>query len=287
MATSSLQLLKASRPDFRNSADAVAFALHTAFFERECKFIGINDQVDEKKELPLSPPGWNSSTDSYTFYYIPKGSTDQVIFKLLRLEGSLIASATKKGQSTAYTVTINVDDFVNKEFDPQEYDKIYKDLPGLLALFDQQILRHVLGEKAPSSAAAASTEDRDATRIEGILRDDPLRVGPPRRPYMPHPGLEDDDEGPVFYPPQPGSPRGGDFDSDLYPPLPGFGGVGGPGGLGGNLMGPRNFPGAARGVRPRFDPFGPVPGHGRPNPDHFPPPGFPPGPGRGGGFGFM
>lgn len=65
---------------------------------------------------------------------------------------------------------------------------------------------------------------------------------------------------------------------------------------GGNLMGPRNFPGLTPqrpqgppGMAPRFDPYGPVPGMGNPDFDEMPPPGpegpLPFGPGSGGGLG--
>ncbi len=100
---------------------------------------------------------------------------------------------------------------------------------------------------------------------------------------------------PVMQPMRPGF---GDFDADWQPTQivpPGFGGGGG----GGNLMGP-NHPlfdgrggvgggvggvgGRGRGMQPRFDPWGPVPGMGEPDNDELLPPG---GRGRGnrrGGF---
>lgn len=141
-------------------------------------------------------------------------------------------------------------------------------------------------------------------------RDDPLRIGPPRRPMRGGP--------PIDY----------GFDSDLYPELNppmylpgrgGFGGIpGGGGGGGGSRVGPghpafgntgipphRGPPGGVpAGVPPgaRFDPYYPVvpggrggrgrggngggPGSGEPNPDHMPPPRFNPGGGDINPYGF-
>jgi len=137
-------------------------------------------------------------------------------------------------------------------------------------------------EPPPSSEPTRNQNEPRHPRPYPIAPDydsDPLRVGPPMRPYPPSVGVGSDDLIPSGLPsglgaPVPLVPGGGVGGNLMGPQHPAFAGRRG-GGVVPSSTGPRLPPGA---VPPgaRFDPFGPpVPGLGEPDND-IEPPGPPP-----------
>ena len=304
-------------PQYKDGHDAVMFALHTHLLRRSlvCHALtppplstSSSQQQPQQRELPYVPPGWNSSDDSYSFTYhhstLPHVT---IVVKGVKMGGSLIVHAIRQRGgdgstgSTTHTqlkddvpasVELSVSDYVNSTASLSDYRSLYKDLGGLLLLFDSQVAARILPPPPAQSSIAAFHQPNDVR--------DPLRVPPVRSPFSV--GEEDEDRlrDPRF------RPRVGDFEDDLNP----LGGLHG-GRVGGSLMGPGQFPyggpggvGPHRptvpGLAPRFDPYGPVPGMSEPDFDELVPPGLPGqagprgpfggqtpfGRGRGGGGGF-
>ena len=287
MSTSSdsnavLSLLTGRAPQYRDAHDAVVFALHTHLLRRHLVCHALSpppvsssssaaSASEEKRELPYVPPGWNASSDAYSFtYHLQQSPSTTIIMKAVKMGSSLLVhmvrqrAAADGGKDEApVSLEVNVNDHVNAGVALSDYRALYKDLGGLLALFDSQLGARVLPAAAQGSGAAS----QDVRAVQA----DPLRV-PPRRPL--YADDYDDEDGDRI--PDPRRRPRGDFDDDLNP-------LAMPGG-GGSLMGPRNFPGAggARpgvpGMAPRFDPYGPAPGMGDPDFDELIPPGMGGGP---------
>ena len=144
-----------------------------------------------------------------------------------------------------------------------DFEKLFKDLPSLIALYERNILSKLL----PSGDDGASSSTKQHAEQE--TRPHPY---PSRDPYPANPRRPDDDQPEGFDPLRVYPQRGGrgQFAGDLDPLT---------GGPGGNLMGPQQFQprggvrGGPPGMGPRFDPYGPVPGMGDPDFDELLPPG--------------
>jgi len=195
---------------------------------------------------------------------------------LLRMEDALLIHVFKHDDGKRIDFELNVGDYINKSAKPDEFDKLFKDENGLSALFGKHLAQIV-----PADKEKPKSENKAAPAADS-------RPVPAYDPFGGSPLLDD-----RFRPRVPvGGPIGiGDGDSDLNPLGPGLHPLG-PGAMRppSNLIGPDQFGGGGRGrgMRPRFDPFGPAPGlGGEPDFDELPPPG-PSGPrlfpfGRGGG----
>lgn len=255
----------------RDQHDAAAIVLHLAMREKGFVCVSTSDaSTTETKDLGVIPPGWSSSSDGYCFQYrhndLP-GKT--VLMKALRMEQYLLVHAVG-ADGKIRSVDIDTQQYVNKDAPLDDYERLFKDLPGLIGAFD----RSVRSQVAPPPKAEA----RDEAPAAGAV---------PRHPAVPPPAFDPlrDDR----YRPQPVPPV---YDPDLDPLGPGLPplGPGGPRPMPGNLIGPGHLGGRGRGI-PRFDPFGPAPGiGGEPDFDEALPPGplgpRPPlGRGRGGGSG--
>jgi len=264
--------LAESKATFRDAHDAVAFVLHCCMLERGFRCVAITDAVDEKTktELAAAPEGWNKSSDGYCFAYTHERLSKPVIVKSLRIENTLAVHAVKKDDGKLMSFEANVNDYVKSGADFKDSMNVFSSLSNLQTLFDKHIGSTVLPPAQKQPPVENKTDPLRDDRFTPKARD-PLRSGP----RLGGPGSS------------------GDYDPDLDPLGPGLNPLG-PGGLPapGNLIGPGQLlgRGRGRGMKPRFDPFGPLPGSQEPDFDDLPPPG-PSGPrfpgfggGRGGGI---
>lgn len=264
-----------ARPTLRDAHDCVVFALHSDMIASHFRCIGLTEDPDEKADLPLCPPGWNTSKDVYCFKYIhPDDNDDMIVIKFVRMDKMLMVHASSRKNNQIHTLTLNANDYVNTPTNLSKHDTILKDTSRLSALFTHNIKSKLTPEKKIEKTPNQTS--------------DPLRID--RKRYQPPDSLIDPDDG--FQQGFPFPMAGGDFDRDLNP-FPGIGvgplgGGMGRGGVGGNLFGPDRFPqglgprpGPRRPFQPGYDPMGPFAGPGgEPDPDHMRVPGrrggFPP-----------
>ena len=263
MSTSSdsngvLSLLQGRAPQYRDAHDAVVFAIHTHLLRKGLVCHALTppaspSPADLQRELPVVPPGWNGSDEAYSFtYHQQRAATVAVVvvLKAIKMGQTLLvhmitqrllvvqqpsaaassASAPPASASSAavkdevpVSLEVNVTDYINTGASLSDYRALYRDLAGLLLLFDSQ-----LGSRVIPTAAAA---DSRATAVPDLHARDPLRF-PQRNPLL----VDDDDDDDRLRDPR-ARPQRGDFDGDLNPLAVG-------GGISGNLMGPRNFPSA-------------------------------------------
>ncbi|KAL8191776.1 hypothetical protein R6Q57_028507 [Mikania cordata] len=273
MATeqSVLALIRASRPNFRNSADKIAFVIHAIFLAEgfNLNATGAPAFTDDALAAPFSDEagieGWNEVEDNYAFIYSsPKDGSKKVLVKCLVMNNQLFIDSLASGSSNPVHLEINIDDFA-RESDATAYSSQFKNLGKLVDCINKEVVTKLNGSSTASTSNTSSSE----RKIEDIDRDQP-RGGPfeledPHDLYHP--------SGVVMPPVYPGI-GGGDLyphpPAGMYPTRGGLGDGGmlvGPndprffGGVGGGRMG---FPGGQPGVPPgaRFDPFGPpgVPG---------------------------
>jgi len=167
-------------------------------------------------------------------------------------------------QTQPLSLEISVDDFVRSNItDWSDYQALYKDLAGLLALFDAQLVSKVL-----PATNAPPIHVPNVTPID--VPSQPRLYPLPRNVIDDRTLIDDENQDDRLRDPRFRRPRG-DFEGDLNPFAP----------ASGNLMGPRNFPfpnpnGDERpsglpGLAPRFDPYGPKPGMGEPDFDELVP----------------
>ncbi|KNA06527.1 hypothetical protein SOVF_180230 [Spinacia oleracea] len=273
MATeeSVMLVIRASRPNFRNDHDKLAFAVHASFLAAGFVLTATGPPAFEaSSHLSSSSTDevgidrWNELNDEYAFVYInPKQSNKKVLVKCLVIANKLMVDALLDGATEQVHLDINVDDYV-AETATSDYNAQYKNLGKLVSSLKSDVLSKLDGSSAGGSVTAPSrlpdVEEPNRYSDGSITSQDPFTgfVVPPI------------------------SPAGG---SDLYPG-PGAGMYPSRGDFGGGsmLIGPEDprwlgdrsgFPGIAGGpgglgVPPgaRFDPYGPpgVPGF---EPDRF------------------
>ncbi|KAL4571788.1 hypothetical protein LXL04_018553 [Taraxacum kok-saghyz] len=262
----------ASRPQFRNSADKVAFAINSILLASGYNLNVTGPQAFTDDALATSSSdevgieGWNEVEENYAFVYSsPEESSKKVLVKCLVMNNQLFVDALAAGSSNPVHLEIKIDDYV-AESDDTKYSSQYKNLGKLVDTINKQVISKLNGSST-SSTSNATTSSKQS--IQDSDRDQP-RSGPfglqdPRTPYYP-PG--------VVMPPVNPYIGGGDLypqpGAGMYPTRGGFGdggmlvGPNDPRFFGGGIGGPMGFPGGQPGVPPgaRFDPFGPpdVPG---------------------------
>ncbi|KAI3801275.1 hypothetical protein L1987_29379 [Smallanthus sonchifolius] len=259
MATeqSVLAVIRASRPNFRNSADKVAFAIHSIFLASgfNLNATGPPAFTDDVLAAPFSDEagieGWNEVEDNYAFVYSsPKDDSKKVLVKCLVMNNQLFVDALASASSNPVHLEINIDDFAG-ESDDTKYSSQFKSLGKLVDLINKGVLNKLNGSSAASTSSTTSSERK--TQDTAIDGDHPSWVVMP--PVFPSIGGGD------LYPQPP---------AGMYPTRGGFGdggmlvGPNDPRFFGGGVGGRMGFPGGQPGVPPgaRFDPFGPpdVPG---------------------------
>jgi len=273
-----LSAIEAEKPKLNSFTDAVVVALHYLMILEEFRFQG--EGVSENK----LPEKWNQSSDVYTFRYKHSRSSMTFSLKCLVLEDKLLVHAVAvENTKNIFDLELSIDEYINKNINLTDYEKLYKNLDKLVTLFKVNISRKLVpeinkpGYEESMSNTASSTTNSNRNNDGQDDNYDPLRIGPIRQPPQYDPLRVG---GPSRYGPPFGIGTGDRFPS-ITPPLPGMGGFGGDNG---NWMGP-NHP--AFGI---VDPFAPNTGFGGPPlPRGSVPPGArfdpygPPAPFRGGG----
>jgi len=283
MATESsvMAVIRASRPNFRNPNDKMAFAVHASFLASGYSLIATGPRAcsdnppTDGEEVGIE--GWNDYEDQYGFVYLKscKGEKTPILVKCLSIGDALVVDVLnlKENDKEPFHIQINVKDHVSNGDSSNNYGEMYKSLERLVECLNAGIFNK-LEAKAGNTASGTSSSKSGRSANEPVF---PVqRQEPPpvlRPPPVPSTGGSDLFPGPgagVFPSRGPGIGGGmliGPNDPRWFP----GGEIPGPGFPGGDLI----PPGA------RFDPFGPpdVPGFG---PGHFvrhPPRG----PGRGSG----
>ncbi|XP_077990046.1 proteasome inhibitor PI31 subunit-like [Glandiceps talaboti] len=282
-----LELLYASISNqISSSNDAVVCYLHWCMINNGFKCIGcgeeIPDNLDGLKKSELLPPGWNSSQDCYTLKYQPNDSDELHLLKAIPIDNTLLVHVMRLKDEKVCNLTVEVERYTDSQH-LHNFNRSYKNLQELQDQFKTEIVNELHKDEAKKPKEKYTSSLRD-DRLPSSSREDrrpdhsdPLRVGPPRRPYAERQpewgepsnpydiGRGDLDPfhaggGMLMDPSRGGFPRGGIPDPSA--------------GLPGRLPRGAVPPGA------RFDPFGP-PGTGpgstfrnEPDPDHLPPPGY-------------
>ncbi|KAF8063749.1 proteasome inhibitor [Scenedesmus sp. PABB004] len=300
-AAALLAVVRAAAPALRSRADALAFALHAAVLSSGYRLVAVGEDATLEglsADAPDAPvAGWDASAEQYAFGYVadaaaaPGGGAvarpAALLLKVLSLGGdALLATLTGDAPAAPPAVLeLALDEFVAAPSGsggaPRAGD--LRNMDRLAAAKKQRLEAAGCGA-APEPQQQQRQPERGAAG--GGDGDDPLRIGPPRRPLR----VGQDDimpmlggGGGVLPPGGMRGPVGGGgmhvgpghpffADRMRHPDLmPGGGGGGLPGGPGGARWDPIN-PEGLEGWRP--DDFQrPRPGRG----------GF--GPGRGGGGG--
>ena len=178
-----LSLLTGRAPTYRDASDAVIFALHTHLLRRGLTCYALTPPSSTStpsstppRELPYVPPGWNASDDAYSFtYYLSSAPSVSVIMKAVRMGGSLLVHVLRQNPPPAQGATqpaggakadspvsleVNVGDYVNEGAALSDYRALYRDLGGLLMLFDSQLGSRILSANADAGAAAQESAAR-------------------------------------------------------------------------------------------------------------------------------
>jgi len=245
----------------RNKFDAVVAVIHCVFKQLGFECVGTGDSDDENASKPFIPPSWNQSSETWSLRYKHSKSSSRFTLKSLKMDTLLFVHIKSSSSDKVHSVEVNVSKFINDaNFDPANFKASFSDLNGLIDL----VKNDIIGNVVPSGNTSTTNDSQTNNNNHRVTYpDDPLRIGPPKRPRMPNP---DYDDGFGTNPSPFGIGSG-----DLYPSMPGIPGMGGPGG---NLIGPGSF-------QPYTPPtFGPMGGggiggggRGGRNPPGVPPPG--------------
>jgi len=251
--------------------------------------IGVGEQapqdVEHCRKSELLPAGWNASHDvAYNLLYQKDPNTDVYVLKVVQADQTLFVHVQRLGDEAIGSTPLLVSQYVNDDL--ESHHSAFKNLSELSKKFKTEVLDSFTktqpSKEASTSTTRSETRQGETSRRRPPDEDDPLRVGPPRRPGM---GYRDPEWG---APSNPFSVGTGDLDPlaagrggmlmDPRRGIPGFGGGVPDAGLPGRLPRGAVPPGA------RFDPFGPPDldpsGNARgghragPDPDHLPPPGY-------------
>lgn len=63
-------------PEYKSLNDAIAFAVHLAFLNSNCKLIGLNEN-QYLEDMGSIPQGWNKSNEMYAFRYVMKDENQE------------------------------------------------------------------------------------------------------------------------------------------------------------------------------------------------------------------
>eukprot|EP00179_Madagascaria_erythrocladioides_P007325 CAMPEP_0198317768 /NCGR_PEP_ID=MMETSP1450-20131203/7202_1 /TAXON_ID=753684 ORGANISM="Madagascaria erythrocladiodes, Strain CCMP3234" /NCGR_SAMPLE_ID=MMETSP1450 /ASSEMBLY_ACC=CAM_ASM_001115 /LENGTH=348 /DNA_ID=CAMNT_0044021013 /DNA_START=34 /DNA_END=1080 /DNA_ORIENTATION=- len=280
--------------------EALAMLVHSLLLRHGFRPEGLEESRDEAggagssaevaaEPVKRLPDGWTEGGYGGRYRHFRSAMTFEI--RSVPVGSKLLVTGVSlEDESRMHSLELKVDDMVLTDVTSSDgkngsskWDGVFKDIAAVATLVQVNIAHKLVPDSAKDGyqeAAAADDNQRSepttaAPRLPypAPLRDfdddnDPLRIGPPRRPYAG--GLD-----PTFPPGVPSVGR-----DDLMPGgLPEFGRMppmGGPGfgGQGGNLLGPRNFGpvgpgrmggfgGAMGGLPPgvppgaRFDPYGP------------------------------
>lgn len=266
-----MAVIRATRPNFRNAHDKVAFAVHAMFLNAGYLLTATGSQAFSDTIL-TSPPsdevgieGWNQSEDSYGFVYLntDKGVKYTVLVKCLVMGDFLVIDSvsSKYPDKEPLSLQINVNDY-NGGDERTNFASQFKDFDELVKKLNLEILSKLEDTPKPTGNSSSSPPSSTVPPVASGIVDD--RAG-----Y----GIVDDRAGYIVPPVAPGI-----FDDRLpgpgagfYPRHPDIGG--GPMLIGPNdprwfrpagghpdrpdFLGPLGIPPGAR-----FDPYGPpeVPG---------------------------
>jgi len=276
-----LRQLAEHKPQLKNTIDAIGIALHFIFRQMQFKCIGVHDKLDSNANT-IVPPGWNSSSELYSFQYKHPKSSMTFMLKILLMGEKLLVNGVAQGDNNIQSIEVPVKDYVVENVKLEDFDNLYKNFDQLVKIFQTGVVNKLLpmSEKdLQEQQQQPSTQTRRNQPLRELDYDyddyDPLRVPQhgARRGVFPPPlfGVGSDDLNPIPTPFGSGNLIG--------PAHPGFGpnvtnpyadfpqpNANQPRGRGGP---PRSHPPGAR-----FDPFGPPIGDfSQPDNDDFPPPG--------------
>lgn len=249
--------------------DVLVLFVHWYFVKNGFKCLGLGDsKVIEATEVgsELLPTGWNQGPN-YTLRYVKEGKL--YILMAIKSEGDLLLNLLRIEDHSVSNVQFPIDT-VGELRGPLE--RLIPSYENVLTVLKRDFVEPVYS----GSGREVSTQTVQPEAPRRVEDDDPLRVGPPRRPVNPV---------------VPGLPRGDPFSigrDDLNPFGQGGGGMlfdpfgnrGGPNRPFPGLGVPGRLPPGAVPPGARFDPFGPpdneppVPRARVPDADHMPPPGY-------------
>lgn len=259
-----LAVIRASRPNFRNPNDKMAFAVHAAFLAAGYSFIATGARAfsenppTDGEEVGIE--GWNDLEDGYAFVYkkCVKGETRPILVKCLSIGDALVVDVLnlKEEKKEPFHFQINVKDYLSEGDNKNGYGEMYKNMQGLVDNLNSWIFNKIEPKVEASSSGSRSGQ---STTNEPVGTFPVERQQPP--PVLRYPPIPSSGSSDLF--PGPGAgvfpDRGSDFGGSMLvgPNDPRWFGVGGA---------PRtDFPGGDI-IPPgaRYDPIGPpdVPGFG-------------------------
>lgn len=257
-----MAVIRATRPNFRNAHDKVAFAVHAMFLNAGYLLTATGSQAFSDTIL-TSPPsdevgieGWNQSEDSYGFVYLntDKGVKYTVLVKCLVMGDFLVIDSvsSKYPDKEPLSLQINVNDY-NGGDERTNFASQFKNFDELVKKLNLEILSKLEDTPKPTGNSSSSPPSSTVPPVaSGIVDDRVGYIGPPVAP-----GIFDDrlpGPGAGFYPRHPDIGGGpmliGPNDPRWFRPAGGH--PDRP-----DLLGPLGIPPGAR-----FDPYGPpeVPG---------------------------
>ncbi|MFS7933712.1 putative PI31 proteasome regulator [Helianthus anomalus] len=197
MATeqSVLAIIRASRPNFNNSADKIAFAIHSIFLASgfNLNATGPPAFTDDALTAPFNDDagieGWNEVEDNYAFVYSSPDGSKKVVVKCLVMNKQLFVDALAFGSSDPVHLEINIDDYAG-ESDDTKYSSQYKNLGKLVDSVNKGVVAKLSGSSNASSSNATSSEQKAEDADRDQPRGVPFGLEDPYSPYHPS-GIDD------------------------------------------------------------------------------------------------
>ena len=182
-----LAVVRAARPQFRQRADALAFALHAALLAEGFVLVAAGAAAEAEPAAGAALPeaghdGWNASQDEYAFRYRQEGAASSTVaLKALAASGKLFVDAAgtapapaahlelrrvpccvaRRGRARPRLTSVprSVDDYTTGKLG-DGYAEVYSNLEGLLARVRAVLLPALKPEAAPRAEAAAVPAQR-------------------------------------------------------------------------------------------------------------------------------
>jgi hypothetical protein len=184
-----LAIVRAARPQFRQRADALAFALHAALLAEGFVLVaaGAAAEAEPAAGAPLPEAGhdgWNALPDEYAFRYRQEGAASSTVaLKALAASGKLFVDAAGTAPAAAAHLELrrvlrrcvrserarprltsvprarSVDDYTTGKLG-DGYAEVYSNLEGLLARVRAALLPALKPEATPRAEAAAAPAQR-------------------------------------------------------------------------------------------------------------------------------
>ncbi|XP_021911234.1 probable proteasome inhibitor, partial [Carica papaya] len=173
-----MAVIRAARPNFRNSQDKVAFAVNATFLVSGYVLNATgppafaDDSLSSSSTEEVGIDRWNELDGEYAFLYVIPGKTsEKTLVKCLAMNDKLLVAVLATGTKEPLHLEIDIGEYVS-DSGGANYSDQFKNLDKLVKSLQNQILSKLDNGSNSSSTTATSIEVSSVSRRNRSDADD-------------------------------------------------------------------------------------------------------------------